>query len=54
MLSIFSYYDIVCFTLDFNNRFFFMKSLSFEMRVKIGQLKKLSVYSMSELDGAGT
>lgn len=54
MLSVFSHYNIVCFTFDFRNRFLFMMSISFEMRLKISQLKKLSVYSMSKLHGAET
>ena len=54
VLSVFSCHDTVCFTLDFSNIFVFMKSISFETRLKISQLKKLSVYWVSKLHGAGT
>lgn len=54
MLSLFRYYETVHFTLDFSDRFLFMKSISFEMRLKMSPLKKLSVYSVAEPHGAGT
>lgn len=37
VLSVFSYYDIVGFALDFTDTFLFMKSISFEMRSIISQ-----------------
>lgn len=37
MLPVFSYYDIVCFALDFADIFLFMKNISFEMRSVISQ-----------------
>lgn len=54
VLSLFRYYETVHFTLDFSDRFLFMKSISFEMRLKMSPLKKLSVYSEAKPHGAGT